>query len=350
MPKSTFAASNVRRSGTDFPTLRLEKQGDHARVKLMESDPTYEWVHTLRKMKLSPVTGRPVMKTIQVGKEGEKEDKEVFDLDFVGTPICFGNDDILEDKGVDVDHCPICKAAMDYPDLYDCVAKPERKWAVHVYRYATKGSTTQPIDPLSGEIRVWKMSDNRYARVVSVLEEFAPNVDGDPLRVDLTLGPCNNTKFQNYEVQGSPRCALANSADDWARAESIFASNHVEDLSPYCGRKADPKYVKSDIDEIIAKFKAAQGGGVQVAEPDFSNTLSNSMLDSRPAAPVAAPAPAAPAASLSELDDTVGSPASAQEEAPAAEAPVKTEETVPATPQGGTPSFASLMDSIGVTK
>lgn len=339
MPKSTFAATNVRTSGTSFPQLKLEAQGDHARLKLAEADPTYEWVHTLRKMKLSPVTGAPIMTTRKFGKGDDAEEREVYDLDFVGTPICFGNDDVLTDRGIDPDHCPICKATQDYPDLYDCISKPERKWAVHVFRYATKGKSTQPIEPLSVEVRVWRMSDNRYARVVSVLEEFAPNVDGDPMRVDITLGPCNNVKFQNYEVQGSPRCALASSQADWDRAEQIFAANHVEDLSPYCGRKADVKYVKNDLDEIIGKWRAAQGGGVQVQEPDFAGTLSNSLLDSAPtaAAPVQQAAPAAPVAPLSSLDDTIGSP-SQEDETPAAAAP--------AAPQGAVTSFASLMDQI----
>ena len=333
MPKATFSTSNVRNSGTSFPTLKLENQGDYARIKLAEADPTYEWVHTLRKPRLSPVDGRLIMKTIEVGRDGNKEKKEVPDLEFVGTPICFGNDDVLSDRGVDPDHCVICKAAMDHPDMFD---KPERKWAVHVFRYATKGNGTQAVEPLQFEVRVWRMSDNRYARVVSVLEEFA-GAEGDPTKVDITLGPCNNVKFQNYEVQGSPRCMLAENPTKWAEAEQTFQGNHVDDLSPYCGRKADARYVKADIEEIVNKWRAAQKGAQPVAEPDFAGTLNSSMLDQAPSAS----APSVPTSSLSDLDSTVGSSESAPEEK------VEKEEAAPAM-KGPTLSFDSLMDTIGV--
>lgn len=338
MPKSTFSTKNVRNSGTQFPQLKLEQQGGYARIKLAEAEPTFEWVHRLQRPKLSPVDGRVLYKTIEVGKGENKETKEVPDLDFVGTPICLGNDDILEDRGVDPDHCPICKAAMDHPDMFD---KPERKWAVHVFRYATKGNGTQPVEPIQFEVKVWRLSDNRYARVVSVLEEFAAQVDGDPLRVDLTLGPCNNVKFQNYEVQGSPVCALDKNPAKWAEAEETFRSNNAGDLSPYCGRKADPKYIRADIDEIKSKWMAANSGGAKVEEPDLSGTMSSSLLDTTPAVAAPAAAPAAPSVSLDQLDSTIGGSAETEteEEAPAA---------APEAPAKQTASFSSLMDEIGL--
>jgi len=304
VPKSSFASTNVRASGTSFPVLKLDKIGDNTRIKLAEAEPTFEWVHQLRAPRLSNVTGQLVMKTIEVGKGDDKETREVPDLEYVGSPICHGADDALSDRGIDPDNCVMCKAALDHSEWFE---KPERKWAVHVFEYACQGNTSKAAEPISIQVKVFKMTERRYARVVAVLEEFAEN--GNVLDVDLTLGPCNSPKFQNYEIQGAPRCVLAANPKKLAEAEEIFQGNNAGDLSAYCGRKSDPRYTKSDVDSIIAKWQSVSQGGNKIPEPDFSSTLSGSLIDQQSGSKKEE----APAASLADLDDTVGSPAAAEE-------------------------------------
>jgi hypothetical protein len=313
--------------------VKMQKLGEYIRLTLAEPEPSFEWVHQLRKPKLSAVTGKLVYKTIEIGPTGNKEKKEVPDLDFVGQPICLGDLDTLEETGVDAAHCPICKAALADPDAF---SKPDRKFAVHVFRYACKGNTPQPDGSGNVSVLVWRLSEKRYAKVVSVLEEFAQN--GDPMSVDLVLGPCDNVGFQNYNIEGGKLCFLNQDPKDRERATRQFETNNAGDLAPYCGRKADPRYLKSDIEEIQAKWAQANSGGAPVEEPDFEGTLADSgsaLLES--STPAKEEAPAAP---LTELDDTVG--ASTEETPPA-------KEQVPAT--SGAPakekfSFESLMDGL----
>jgi hypothetical protein len=344
MPKIGFASSNVRSSDTKFPAVKLTS-GEYWRVVIAEPEPTFEWVHQLRKPKLSPVTGKLQERKITT-RDGEE--RMVPDMEFVGSPICLGNLDALEDRGVDPDHCPVCKAALDYPDFF---SGPERRFAVHVLKYGTKPGTPQVSPgPLNLETRVWRMSEARYAKVVSVIEEFAQ--DGDPRSVDIVLGPCTNQTYQNYEIAGSPNCVIRQSEENLRRAVETFQGNNAGDLSSYCGRKAERRYVESDIAEIVSRWRKAQGGGEAPAAPDFSGTLAASGAGLLEGSGVAAPAAAAapPAVDLSALDDTVGQAAPAEESpAPAQEsAPAQQESPAPAESKGSEVGFGDLLASLGV--
>lgn len=340
MPKIGFASSNVRSSDTKFPTVKLAS-GEYWRIVIAEPEPTFEWVHQLRKPKLSPVTGKLQERKITT-RDGEE--RMVPDMEFVGSPICLGNLDALEDRGVDPDHCPVCKAALDYPDFF---SGPERRFAVHVLKYGTKPGTPQVSPgPLNLETRVWRMSEARYAKVVQVIEEFAQ--DGDPRSVDIVLGPCTNQTYQNYEIAGSPNCVIRQSEENLRRAVETFQGNNAGDLSAYCGRKAERRFVESDIAEIVSRWKKAQGGGEAPAAPDFSGTLAASgaglLEGSGAAAPAAAPA-APQSLDLSALDDTVGT--AQTEESPAQEStPAPAQEST--APKGPVQDFGDLLSSLGV--
>lgn len=340
MPKLSFSTDNVRGGDTKFPTVKLGSN-EYWRVVIAEAEPTYEWVHTLRKPKLSPVTGRLQMKEITL-KDGDK--KQIPDMEFVGTPICLGSFDILEDRGVDADHCPVCKAAMDYPDYFSA---PERRFAVHVLKYGTQPGGSKVLTPLNMETKVWRMSENRYAKIVQVIEEFG----GDAQKVDLVLGPCTNATYQNYEIAGSPNCAIMQSEENLKRAIETFQGSNAGDLSAYCGRKAERRFMEQDISEIVGRWQKAQGGGEAPAAPDFSGTLADSGSALLGGSTAVTPPPAAPTVDLSALDDTVGTPAAsetpAQEPAaPAASTEAPATEEAPAD-KGPSFSFDSLISQLG---
>lgn len=334
MPKLTFSSDNVKKSGTDFPRVKLE-QGATWRIVVIEKEPTYAWTHRMVKPKFSPVTGRMQMKEI-TRRSGEKV--EVPDLDFVGSPICHGNIDVLDDKGVDPDHCPICREYTKNPEQFSA---PERRFAVHVLKYATKAGGAQLASPFSVESRVWVMSENRFAKVTQVITEWG----GDPTQVDLVLGPCNNAGFQNYEIAAGQRCEMRSGpdADDrLRRAVETFRENHVEDLEPYCGRQTELRWINSDIDDIKAAWRKAAGGGTEPAAVDVSNTLDTSLLDSVGTKS----AKEAPTADLSQLDDTVGGSGGGLDEF--ASAPAQKEPEKVSAPAGGGSdlNFDDLLDNI----
>lgn len=302
MPKINFDPKNVRGSDTNFPKVALDQDAVW-RVVIAEDSPTYEWVHRLEKPKLSAVTGQ--LEEREVEFRGEK--KIVPATIFVGSPMCLGNLDALEDRGVDPDNCPVCAAALsEYADYF---SKPERKFAVHVLKYGTKSGGSQVVTPLNLETFVWRMSEKRYGEVVRVIEEFG----GDPMQVDLVLGPCTNKQFQNYKIGGAAKCEIAQSADAQKRAQETFEGNNAGDLSPYCGRRADTKFVEADVREIIALWNKAHSGGSSAPEPDFSESLGDSGAALLEGAPVAQEK----VAEVS-LDDTVGPPAAEPVTEPAA--------------------------------
>ena len=296
MPKLTFSNDNVKKSGTDFPRVKLD-QGATWRIVIIESEPTYAWTHRMVKPKFSPVSGRMMMKKI-TRRSGEEI--EVADLDFVGSPVCHGSVDILNDKGVDPDHCPICREYQSNPEQFSA---PERRFAVHVLKYATKpGGAQLAPGPFNVETRVWVMSENRFAKVTGIISEWG----GDPRGVDLVLGPCSNAGFQNYEIAAAQKCEWTADDERKARAIETFKGNNAGDLEPYCGRVTELRWINNDIDDIKAAWRRALGGasGGDTSPPpvDVSGTLDTSLLDSVGSKKATEP----PTADLSQLDDTVG--------------------------------------------
>lgn len=345
MPKTKFDRANVRGGDTSFPQVKLE-HGAIWRVVLAEDGPTYEWGHRLVKPKLSPVDGKLLMRTVKVrGEEVEEPD-----TDFVGAPRCLGSLDILEDRGVDPAHCPVCAASM-HKDTSQYFTAPERKFAVHVLRYGTKGNTAQVVSPLSLSTLVWRLNENRYAKVVKVIDEFG----GDPMAVDLVLGACTNAMYQNYEIAGGSSCHVAANETAAKLARDTFEGNNAGDLSPYCARLTDIRFVERDITEIIDRWRSATNGSSvrNVAEPDFSQALGESgaaLLDGA----VSTPPKDKPVEV--DLDDTVGGseektePAAAEKTSKPADsgsaqsAPVSR----PADAGKKSPDFSDLMSQLGL--
>lgn len=288
MPRGSFTMDQVKRSGTDFPRLKLG-QGEYARIVVIEKEPTYAWTHRLVKPKFSPVTGQMLFRTAE-RRSGEKV--EVPDLDFVGNPVCFGDLQVLDEKGVDPDHCPVCKLAIDAPEQFTA---PERRFAVHVLKYATKPGGSAISSPFSVQTLVWVMSENRFSQVTTKISEWG----GDPTKVDLVLGPCINAGFQNYEIGVGQSCEMRSDAERLKRAAETFQENNAGDLEPYCGRVKEMKWVRQDIDDVKAAWAKAAHGGSAPAPVDTSGTLDSSLLDN-------IGGPAVPSADLSSLDDTVG--------------------------------------------
>lgn len=277
MPKTTFGQDKVRQSPTGFPKLKLEKD-QITRVVCIEPGPVYEWVHNLQKPKISPVDGKPKM--VWVKKRNSEDQVQDFDMEFVGTPICLGDPDVLEEQGIDPTKCPACKLSKET----DFVRPPQRRFAIHVLQYETKPGTPNLSQPFSVRCLVWVMSEGRFTSVTEVLSEFSEDGnDVDPRKVDLILGKCESAAFQNYPIKAAQQCALTASRDNLQRGMQTYQENHASDLSAYCGRKVDIKYLSQDLEDIVTTWERVRNGGSKEREaPDVTDTLDldASLLDS----------------------------------------------------------------------
>jgi hypothetical protein len=332
MPQTTFHTDNVRTSATGFPKLKLD-HGQIVRLVCIEQGPTFEWVHQLQKPRKSPVTGKAVMVT---RKRKSGEEYQDYDQEFVGAPICLGDPDILAEKGVDPDHCPLCEASTGD----EAFRGPQRRFAIHVLKYSTKTGSGTITEPFSVETLVWVLSDNRFSALASIFTEHAPDGEQpDPRKVDLVLGPCTNASFQNYEIKAGAKCEMLQSQERLQRAMTTYQENHAPDLTPYCGRVTERRWIEQMIEEIMERYAEIRSGGAPVSIPDVSTTLDSSLLDSTPStvSPTSS-TPKTPAATA-ELATAVESVVTA-DEAPAQEADPKGEDT----------SFEDLLASLTPSK
>lgn len=272
MPRTTFHTDNVRQPATGFPKLRLE-HSEVARVVCIEDGPVFEWVHSLNKPKISPVTGKAVMET---RKKKNGEEYQDYAMDFVGSPVCLGDPDILEEKGVDVAHCPLC--ALSAKD--EAFRAPQRRFAIHVLKYKTKQGRPEIAEPFSVETLVWVMSDNRFSELAQIFSEWAPEGEApDPRKIDLILGPCINAGFQNYKINPGQRCEMLANKDRLTRALETYKQNHASDLSAFCGRVTERRWIDQMIEEIQERYAEIRAGGAQTVPVDVSDTLDSSLLD-----------------------------------------------------------------------
>jgi hypothetical protein len=245
MPKMTFSSENKKNTET-FPKLKLA-QNETARIAIFEL-PDVGFVHNLRAPKM--INGVVQYKS---GKDG----KEEMDFDFVSNPICLGDFETLEERGMDPKNCPACKAASENPDMFQ---KPKRRFAMHVFQYATNG-TSKPTKTFQGEVKVWSFTDQKYGEIADLAEE-AP--EGDIKNVDLILGPCENAMFQKYKIIASTQVKHSESDATEKQFAEIIEENKAPSLDPYLGRVVKKlEYLEDDLDKVRTKWRQASGQGAE---------------------------------------------------------------------------------------
>lgn len=319
MGRVDFDAKNrVQTTNFDFPKLKL-KNGERARIYVLES-PVLEYVHELRKPKI--VDGVPKM-----GTEKKRDGTEYQDYvrDFVGSPLCLGREDILDDKGADPDTCPMCAYAKQFPDR---IKAPKRRYAMHVIRYKTKNGGFQPITPFSVELLVWAFSATVFNKIIDFQEEWAEQ--GGLKKHDLSLGPCENEGFQKFDINVLPDVAWANSEEKKALVIDTYKNNQIPDLSIACGNRKDRRWIDIDLEAIqeawaVIDASGTKPGSVGASSPAASSTALtedlSSLLDETPGETVETVTTPEPVVvedtSADDLDSLL------PEDEPAAEAPAE---------------------------
>lgn len=309
MPQVPISGENKTTDDTNFPKLKLEKD-ESARIVCIEPSANMEFVHTLRAPKM--VNGVPQTKTTKT-KDGSET--TVYDFEFFGRYISFGDITVLQEKGLDPDNCPLSRAAMEFPDIFSA---PERRFSMHVIRYAVTPGTTQPANPYGCHVLVWAYNDRTFNKLADLKEEW-----GNLQAHDLILGPCTNAVYQNFDISVAAQAVwLANDQVKTYTAQ-VYQANKAPDLSVFCGRKTQRSYVEQDIRKVIDRWEAVnafetrQRGGAAPVPTDLLGVASalettspvdaqvqaalagGDVLDAAmglaPAAPIAPPAaPAAP--------------------------------------------------------
>lgn len=246
----------------NYPKLKL-KAGEKARIIVGLEDPVMEYVHTLRKPVIA--NGKPVTELVTNDRTGAQTTE--YKKDFVGNPICLGDESIIADKGMDPDHCPACALAKSNPDYAE---PPKRRFAMHVIRYRTKAGTFNPTNPFSVEILVWSFTDMVFNKLVDAKEEW-----GNLLQHDLLLGPCTNEGFQKFDINvGSEAAWLKN--EDWKKNVALtFKENQIPDLTIAVGRQVQAPWMKQDVEGIIEAWRQAKGA--EDSEPGSQGSLTDDL-------------------------------------------------------------------------
>jgi hypothetical protein len=270
MGRVEFTNDNKKSTNNfEFPKLKLT-QGEKARIVVGLEPPVMEYVHTLRKPEI--VNGVPQMETL---KRKDGTEYQAHKKTFIGTPLCEGRDEVLNEKGLDKDQCPVCALAAENSDYTDA---PRRRYAMHVMRYRTKGNTDQVATPFSVELLVWAFTDKVFNKLVDIRNDIE---GGDLRKHDIILGPCTNPSFQQFDI--TPSIKRAEWMADKERGATFLETwkeNQIPDLTVAIGRRSQPDYLRQDIEtirEAWAEVKAYENGGGSSTslDTDLSGLLDN---------------------------------------------------------------------------
>jgi hypothetical protein len=272
MGRVEFSNDNKKSTNNyEYPKLKLT-QGEKARIVIGLEPPVMEYVHTLRKPEI--VNGVPQMETL---KRKNGEEYRAHKKQFVGNPICEGREEVLEDKGLDKERCPMCALAAENSDYTDA---PKRRYAMHVMRYRTKGNTSDIQNPFSVELLVWSFTQTVFNKLVDIRNDIE---GGDLRKHDLVLGPCTNANFQQFDI--TPSLKKAEWMVDKER-QVLFAEtwkeNQIPDLTIAIGARKKADWIKEDvatIKEAWSEVKAYENGGAKDTSLD---TDLSALLDKEP--------------------------------------------------------------------
>lgn len=245
MPRVAFAPENKAESPFDYPKLFLEK-GERARIILIEEKPEMEYVHTMR----APQIINGEVKTEIVKQFGKEVEAPVYD--FIGRHICIGNYEIIAKKGLDADGCPVCQAATES----DAVKAPDRRFALHVMKYALKPGSFECASPLQVQCVAWTFTDRTFNTITDFAAEW-----GDLRKHDLLLGPCENRQFQKFDIQVAAKAVWLENPEWKKLVADTYRENKSEDLAPLIGRKLTREVILEDLERVMHRHNLAFKGG-----------------------------------------------------------------------------------------
>lgn len=292
MARVQFTAEAKKDTGfAQFEKLKLKKE-ESARIWVYDN-PVLKYVHTLRKPKMAD--GVPVM--IQKNRR-DGSTYEDHDMEFMGTPICLGDESTLDDKGSDPDRCIICAAAKENSYYADA---PKRRYAMNVLKIRMQpGSTSKIATPFSAENMVWSFTDQRFNKIVDAQLEWE---DQGGLRMhDLILGPCENEGFQKYDIRVAPDAKVAEKPEYGQYAKAVIESSKYDEkvLNQACGSDKEERWIQQDLNIIKEAWAEVSGANSEAKADSIDDVLNNIEETSSGWAEETTTAPSA------DLDDILG--------------------------------------------
>lgn len=257
MPQIDLDPKNKRESGFDFPKLYLER-GERARVVILQEKPFYEWVHTLQAVITS---GGEV-----VTRERQREDGTSYrvpETEFIGRNICLGSPDVLDEKGLDPDNCPVCEASR----VTDAVVPPEIRFAAMLIRYNTEPGGWEVSEPFGVRPMGWSFTQRRFNELIDIRTEH-----GDLRARDLLLGPCDSKQFQKFDVKVAGKAAYLENEDRKKIVQETWNANQNRDITFLIGRKATREQMEDQLSQVLDRYNQAYGKGSTIEEPDTSDS------------------------------------------------------------------------------
>ncbi len=253
MPKVTLSQENKVSQYTEYPKLSLE-HGERALIMLIEPEPTVEYKHVLRAPEIGP-DGRVLMEERKTQK-GDSYEAPV--TEFIGQHLCFGDFETVERDGVDPEGCPTCRAAVEE----EGIDKPTAHYAMHVIQYSLKPNGWVPRDPFAVELKAWTFSGTRLNQIIDLA------TDWDLSEHDLKLGPCENKKFQKYDINVSSNAQWKADESRIEVVKATYKNNRAEDLSTLIARRITKTDALSDIQKVVERIAQVNGRGTApAAEP-----------------------------------------------------------------------------------
>lgn len=260
----------ARNSGDLFPKLKL-KQGEKARVVLLEG-PERVYVHSLYEPKIENGKGVLVEK-----KRKDQSTYEAYDETFLKKFQCLGDEEVLFQSGVDVTHCPACKASTQF----DPFKAPVPSYALNLIKYNTKADGDLAL-PFSVTALVWAFGPQKFEQIRSFAKEY-----GDLKQHDLVLGPCVHETYQKYDMLVSPRAAWQQDDSTKKLTLETFKANRIEDLTKVIAQEMDAAQVSTYLERIKHKWDIINGVAVSnteavLAAAEVTSTPDVSLGDSTP--------------------------------------------------------------------
>jgi hypothetical protein len=277
MPKIGLDESNRSHSIFDADRFSL-KNGEKARVLLLESEFDVEYVHW------------------------------VDDEDAKGYYICQGDYNTVLKNGDDTTHCKFCQLA----DKGGAVKKARRKFAtlLVVYRTNSKG---QVLTPVAVDVVPWVFGDDKYTDLLGKKGQW-----GDLKSHDLMV-ECLGEQFQKMRIDVLPDAVWLSNDEtkalvvaSWKETKGMYTKDlHIllgrditdpeklsELISDLSGNGNVPDYASAGAMESI--YSDASISTPETVTPDFGEMLSDT--PSAPADPASSEAPASDTPSL-DFDD-----------------------------------------------
>lgn len=242
-----------------FPKLTGLKKGEKVRIQLMDLNAIeMEWVHNLQAPKVE--NGQPVFKS-----DGKHE------MEYKGSPLSFGDLSILEEKGYDVQNCPISKMAKEHPDWVDA---PKRKFAMHIIQYKTKPGSFELAKPFQVEHKVWVFTEKTFAKLREYQEEW------EDLRLHDLYITCEIQQYQQFDITVAPKAAWRENTENGTQAIEIYKAGQEQypDLAGAIGQKKDREWVIKDLKEIEEAWLSITGAEAKpsgIKEESLDGLLDN---------------------------------------------------------------------------